>query len=402
MAKTKFPSVYTDKNGQFYYEVSLGTNQITGARIKKKSNADSNGKKFCSAKDAYKESIRVKNDFFQSNAYSNHDMTYEQFMNTTYLPYYQAEVASQTYSARQPAFKILMNRFGKKKLKDISIRGVQNFRTWLLSEKGANYSQGYASLVFGVFRKSLDFAVAMQYLDENISKEVKAIPKGKNIAKYWTKRDFEAVISNICIEKYYEHCCFVVLWLYFCTGVRVNEGTALWWDAIDFEKKEMRVSHMLVLKNKKNWKRQNHTKTDAGLRTISLDDDTIEILKAWKKRQSEMCKSQFVLSYDGNPMIKSTLSRIVKRYAKIADVSTIQVKELRHSHVSYLINELNASVLIVSKRLGHASPEITLRHYAHMWTGVDRELANQMTGVIKIRHSEKTRLKFNGNQSVIR
>lgn len=402
MAKTNFQDVYIDDKGQFYYEVSLGNDKITGERIKKKARKDSNGKKFTTAKEAYTEAIRVKNDYLQSDGYSNYDMTYEQFMNTVYLPYYQSEVSEHTYATRQPSLKIVINRFGKKKLKDITVREVQNFRTWLLSKKGGNYSQAYAGLTFGTFRKSLDFAVDMQYLQKNVSMKVKAIPKGKSIAEYWTKADFEEVISNICISDFYEHMCFVMLWLYFCTGVRVNEGTAIWWNDIDFEKKELRVAHMLIMTNKNNWQRQNHTKTDAGLRIITLDDDTIQILKAWKERQSELGKINFVLSYDGNPMLKSTISRIIKRYAKLANVPLIQAKGLRHSHASYLINELNASVLIVSKRLGHSSPEITLKHYAHMWSGVDKELANEMTGLINIQHAENTKVNFNGNQAILR
>lgn len=402
MAKTNFQDVYIDDKDQFYYEVSLGNDKITGKRIKKKSRKDSNGKKFTTAKEAYTEAIRVKNDYLQSDGYSNYDMTYEQFMNTVYLPYYQSEVSEHTYATRQSSLKIVFNRFGKKKLKDITVREVQNFRTWLLAKNGGNYSQAYAGLTFGTFRKSLDFAVDMQYLQKNVSMKVKSIPKGKSIAEYWTKNDFEEVISNICISDFYEHLCFVMLWLYFCTGVRVNEGTAIWWNDIDFEKKELRVAHMLIMTNKNNWQRQNHTKTDAGLRTITLDDDPIQILKAWKERQSELGKVNFVLSYDGNPMLKSTISRIIKRYAKLANVPLIQAKGLRHSHASYLINELNASVLIVSKRLGHSSPEITLKHYAHMWSGVDKELANEMTGLINIQHAKNTKVNFNGNQAILR
>ena len=400
MPKTNFQDVYVDPKGQFYYEVSLGTDRITGKRIKKKARKNAKGKKFTTAKEAYVEAIRVKNEYLQSNGYSNYDMTYEQFMNSTYLPYYQSEVSQHTYSTRQPALKILIKRFGKKKLKDISIRDVQSFRTWLLSKNGGNYSQAYASLTFGTFRKSLNFAVDMQYLDSNVAMKVKAIPKGKTVAEYWTKQEFERVISNICIDDFYEHLCFVLLWLYFCTGVRVNEGTALWWDDVNFSKKELRVSHMLIIKNKSIWKRQNHTKTDSGLRTISLDDDTIKILKTWHDRQQKLGSIKFILSYDGNPMLKSTISRIIKRYAKLADVPEIQAKGLRHSHASYLINELNASVLIVSKRLGHSSPEITLKHYAHLWSGVDKEIAKDMTGLITIKHAPKTKLKFNGNQSL--
>lgn len=402
MAKTNFQDVYVDNKGQFYYEVSLGNDKITGKRIKKKSRKDANGKKFISAKKAYTEAIRIKNDYLQSQGYSNYDMTYEQFMNTTYLPYYKSEVTEHTYSTRQPSLNIIIKRFGKKKLKDISIRDVQNFRTWLLSEKGANYSNAYASLTFGTFRKSLDFAVDMQYLDSNVSRKIKAIPKGKTAIEYWTKEDFEKIISTICISDFYEHLCFVMLWLYFCTGLRVNEGTALWWNDIDLSKEELRVSHMLIAKTKTDWVRQNRTKTDSGLRIISLDDDTVEILREWKKRQSKLVKTNFVLSYDCNPMIKSTISRIIKRYAKLADVPPIQTKGLRHSHASYLINELNASVLIVSKRLGHSSPEITLKHYAHLWSGVDKELASEMAGLIRIKHADKTRIHFNGNQALLR
>ncbi|MDI1473150.1 tyrosine-type recombinase/integrase [Streptococcus taonis] len=402
MAKTSFQDVYIDNKGQFYYEVSLGNDKITGKRIKKKGRRNSNGKKFTTAKEAYTEAIRIKSDYLQSEGYYNYDMTYEQYMNTVYLPYYQSEVSEHTYATRKPVIKLIINRFRKKKLKDITVREIQNFRTWLLSKKGANYSQAYAGLTFGTFRKSLDFAVDMQYLQKNVSLKVKAIPKGKTVAEYWTKNDFEEVISNICISDFYEHLCFVMLWLYFCTGVRVNEGTAIWWNDIDFDKKELRVSHMLIMLNKNNWQRQNHTKTDSGLRIISLDDDTIQILKAWKERQSKLGKVNFVLSYDGNPMLKSTISRIIKRYAKLANVPLIQAKGLRHSHASYLINELNASVLIVSKRLGHSSPEITLKHYAHMWSGVDKELANEMTGLINIRYAENTKINFNGNQALLR
>ena len=163
-------------------------------------------------------------------------MTYEQFMNTVYLPYYQSEVSEHTYATRQPSLKNCFQSIWEEKLKDITVREVQNFRTWLLAKNGGNYSQAYAGLTFGTFRKSLDFAVDMQYLQKNVSMKVNLFQKGKVSLSIGQKNDFEEVISNICISDFYEHLCFV-MWLYFCTGVRVNEGTAIWWNDIDFEKK---------------------------------------------------------------------------------------------------------------------------------------------------------------------
>ncbi len=115
----------------------------------------------------------------------------------------------------------------------------------------------------------------MQYLEVNISKKVKAIPKGKAVVPYWTKTEFEKVISVICLDVFYEHLCFVMLWTYFMARIHVNEGTVLWWEDIDFKNKRLRVHHSLYLKNKNDWKRKAYKRTDNGKRIISLDEDTI-------------------------------------------------------------------------------------------------------------------------------
>jgi integrase len=90
--------------------------------------------------------------------------------------------------------------------------------------------------------------------------------------------------------------------------------------------------------------------------------------------------------------------RIIRRYAKKAGVQPIQGKELRHSHVSYLINELNADVLTISRRLGHSGPDITLKYYAHMWNRNDEGLINDMANGIDIDNSQAKPLDFSGNQ----
>lgn len=386
--------------GNNFYETELGTDRITGKRLRKKGRTNQQGRKFTSALQAYKELVRVKNEYHKANGYGNYHMTYGQFMDTVYIPAYETEVEESTFYVRKRTLESMRDRFYNIELRSLTVEDVQRYRTWLLSDKGAGYPQAYASLVFGMFRKSLDMAVDMQYLEMNVSKKVKAIPKGKAVVPYWTKKEFEKVISVICLDDFYEHLCFVMLWVYFMTGVRVNEGTALWWEDVDFKNKRLRVHHSLYLRNKSNWQRKNYTKTEDGKRIISLDNDTIEILKVWKERQAKIGIDDFIFSYDGTPMIKSTIGRIIQRYAKLANVHRIQAKGLRHSHASYLINEFNISVLILSKRMGHSSPEITLKHYSHMWSGVDELIAEEMTGNINIRTAKKSGISFNGNQAV--
>lgn len=110
---------------------------------------------------------------------------------------------------------------------------------------------------------------------------------------------------------------------------------------------------------------------------------------------------QFILSYTDVPLYRSTVQRIIGRYAKLAKVHPIHGKGLRHSHVSYLINEFNADILVVSQRLGHSSQEFTLKHYAHLWSRNDEGIAKQMTGNIQFTFATESKIpNFSGNQAV--
>ncbi|WP_314159850.1 site-specific integrase [uncultured Gemella sp.] len=402
--KTKYAGIYIDDKGNFFYQTELGIDKMTGKRIRKKGRKDKNGKKFSSANEANRELIRIKNEYMENRGYSNYRMTYKQYMNNIYIPYYKTTVSKHTFSIRRKILETIRDRFSNTMLRSISLEQVQNYRMWLLSDEedgGAGFSQSYASLIFGTFRKSLDFALTMGYVEQNISKRVEAIPKGKATVPYWTKSEFEAVISKIYIGNTYEHLNFIMLWIYFMTGIRVNEGCALRWNDVDFKNKKLRIHNMLIIQSKEDWTINPYTKTKNGRRTISLDSDTISILKKWKKTQKTIGlgnEDDFIFSYDGLPMIKSTISRIIARYSKLAGVKKIQAKGLRHSHASYLINEFNISILILCKRLGHSSPEITLKHYSHLWTGADEHIALEMEGNIVYNRPKKSLINFNGNQ----
>ncbi|EKG8799062.1 tyrosine-type recombinase/integrase, partial [Enterococcus faecalis] len=161
---------------------------------------------------------------------------------------------------------------------------------------------------------------------------------------------------------------------------------------------QIRVYHNLDFINSNIWTRKTKMKTEAGRRIISLDDDTISVLKAWKKHQEFMGKYEFVISYTGAPLGKSTINRIVRRHARLGHVKEIQPKGLRHSHASLLINELNANPLAVQKRLGHSDIQITLGTYSHLYPTIDREVADNLKNIIKIKTSTKSLINWNGNQ----
>lgn len=172
--KTKYTGVYVDDKGNFFYQTELGIDKITGKRIRKKGRKDKNGNQFSSAFEAYKELTRIKNEYHEAQGYSNYRMTYEQYMNNIYIPYYKTTVSKHTFSIRKKILETIRDRFSSTMLRSISLEQVQNYRMWLLTDEedgGAGFSQSYASLIFGSFRKSLDYALEMGYIETNISKK---------------------------------------------------------------------------------------------------------------------------------------------------------------------------------------------------------------------------------------
>ncbi|WP_304651746.1 site-specific integrase [uncultured Ligilactobacillus sp.] len=398
MKKTKYPNVYQDDKGNFFYQIFLGRD-ISGKQKFKKGRKDEKGRPFTSARLAYIEAIRLKNEYLEENGSVVYRMTYRSFMTNKFIPKYSGDVEESTFSTHKKAFEYAISKLGDKLLEDITVMDCEEYRTWLLTESG--FSKSYCSMVYIAFRQSLDYAVTLGILKNNVSMQTKSISKGKSVVKYWNKDQFEAVLSKIYVNDYYEHFCFILIWLYFMTGVRVSEGLALRWADIDLKNSRMRVHHTLDFKNKSNYTIKPYTKTSSGKRMISLDNDTVDYLREWQRIQLNHGVKNFVMSYDDTPMVRSTISRIIKKYAKLAEVPQIEAKGLRHSHVSYLINEFNADVLTVSRRLGHSSPDITLKHYSHLWRRNDDMLAEMMTGNIKFKFSEEKKINFNGNQFIM-
>ncbi len=73
---------------------------------------------------------------------------------------------------------------------------------------------------------------------------------------------------------------------------------------------------------------------------------------------------------------KSYLHHELNRGSKAAGVKRIRMHDLRHSHVSLLI-EKGFSALAIAERVGHESIRITYK-YAHLFPSKGVEIANSL------------------------
>jgi len=77
------------------------------------------------------------------------------------------------------------------------------------------------------------------------------------------------------------------------------------------------------------------------------------------------------------PVTKSYLHKEMNRGCKETGVKRIRVHDVRHSHVSLLI-EMGFSVVAIADRVGHESIDITYR-YAHMFPTKQLEIIEKLT-----------------------
>ncbi|EEU18668.1 site-specific integrase [Lactobacillus crispatus] len=392
--KTRYPNVYQDKNGKYFYQIFVGTD-ANGKKKLKKGRRDALKHPFSSAYQAYKEAQRVQALYANVSA---DNISYASFMKDRYLPKYRGDVEASTYDTHNLMMLKGVDFLGEIKLKDIKVIDCEKYRTWLLTDSG--FSRNYASVIYTAFRQSLDYAVEIGLIASNPSLKTKSIPKGRNIENYWTMPEFEKVLASINTDTFYEELIYVTFLFYYRIGCRVNEGFALRWSDIDLINGKVRFINNLHYSSKLNYELVPYLKNDASRRTVTIDAELLEVLKKWKKEQAKYNIHDFVFSCDNCPLNKSTLSVWLKRYSKLAGVSRINGRGLRHSNASYLIAELGADVLTVSHRLGHKTPMTTLKYYAHMFSNNDIELASKMEGSMNIKPAQHSKVQFNGNQHI--
>jgi integrase len=83
----------------------------------------------------------------------------------------------------------------------------------------------------------------------------------------------------------------------------------------------------------------------------------------------------------GGPISPGGFSAEWRDVADAIGLAGVPLHSLRHTHASQLI-DAGVDVVTISKRLGHASPAITLRVYAHLYRKDDGKAAEAINAAL--------------------
>ena len=157
-------------------------------------------------------------------------------------------------------------------------------------------------------------------------------------------------------------------------GLRRGEILALRWRDFDPERKTLAVKS--ALEETAAGIEFKTPKSQAGVREITLPDIVVETLSAYRRQQLEQRlalglgkltgDALIFARLDGGPQSPHGLSAEWSKAAASLGLGSVTFHALRHTHACQLIGA-GIDVVKISKRLGHASPTITLDVYAHLF-----------------------------------
>ena len=168
------------------------------------------------------------------------------------------------------------------------------------------------------------------------------------------------------------------------TGARRGEALALRWGDVDFQRSSIKIERSL--EQTKGSLRVKSPKTKNGRRSVSISPWLAAELRSHRARQDERRLSLGLgRGPDESPVFAAwngeyrSPSRLSQDFAEAMGTLKIEctLHGLRHTHVSKLI-AAGLDVLTISRRIGHASPAITLNVYSHMFANTDTRAAEIM------------------------
>jgi len=306
---------------------------------------------------------------FQMQTAADMDMTFEAFVEL-YTKDVKPRLKENTWLTKENIIqKKILPYFGKRKISEITTKDVIAWQNELLAyrnEQRNPYSQTYLKTLHNQLSAIFNHAVRFYELRSNPA--AKAGNMGTEERKemlFWTKAEYQR-FAEAMMDKPLSYYAFEML--YWC-GIREGELLALTPGDFDFEKQTVSIS-----KSYQRIKGQDvitDPKTAKSNRVIQMPAFLCEEMEDYIKSLYAVEPTDRIFA-----VTKSYLHREMDRGAKEAGVKRIRIHDLRHSHISLLI-DMGFTALAIADRVGHESIDITYQ-YARLFLSKQTEMADRL------------------------
>ncbi len=297
------------------------------------------------------------------------DMTFASFFEQ-YTADMQTRIKENTWATKEHIIRTkIIPYFGKQKMSSITAQQIITWQSELMNYKDENrksFSPVYLKTINNQLSAIFNHAVKYYNLRENPCKKAGSMGKKKNREMlFWTKEEY-LKFAEVMMDKPLSYYAFEML--YWC-GICEGELLALTPSDFDFEKNTVSIN--------KSYQRLNGQdlittpKTEKSNRVIKMPQFLADEMKDYLKMLYDVGENERMFT-----ITKSYLHREMDRGAKEAGVKRIRIHDIRHSHVSHLI-DMGFSAIAIADRVGHESIDITY-NYAHLFPSKQTEMADKL------------------------
>lgn len=274
--------------------------------------------------------------------------------------------------------KHILPVLGNIKLSNLTLEKIEKYQHDLLTvnkQNGEVLKNSTLELIQKELKSLLAFAYEKSYI-KNMHilsfKKVINIDESKKEVDFWQPEEFYKFIEVV------DDIVYLTLFnvLYWC-GLRIGEALALNWNDIDFNKKTIRIN-----KSYSDYKhRITNPKTQNSYRTVIMPDkcfDAVSKLFEHDKQIIGFDNQKYIFHFE-KPLNQDTIKIRKDRWIAKAHVKRIRIHDLRHSHVSLLIN-LGFSAFDIAKRLGH-SVDMVNNVYGHWFQNAQNKMVDKLNNM---------------------
>ena len=297
------------------------------------------------------------------------NMTFESFV-ALYEKDIKPKLKLNTWLTKESIIKKkILPYFRKRKLSEITAKDIidwQNEIRELTDCHGKPLSITYLKTVHN--QLSAIFNHAIRYYGLQVNPAQRAGNMGYEERKemlFWTREEYTK-FSEAMMDKPISFYAFEML--YWC-GIREGELLALTPADFNFEKSTVSIN-----KSYQRIKKQDvitTPKTKKSIRVIQMPSFLCEEIQEYLKMFYSAKSDSRIF-----PISKNYLHREMDRGCTETGVKRIRVHDLRHSHISLLI-DMGFTALAIADRVGHESIDITYR-YAHLFPTRQMEMADKL------------------------
>jgi integrase len=277
---------------------------------------------------------------------------------------------------------------GAKLLPKLRPLDIEEWHTALRTKGRADGEGGITARTIGHAHRVLSKALSDALTNELVTKNVASTKSAPKVTEeeMVIVQDVPRFVAKLAQHERLRPLAMVALF----TGMRLGEVLALRWINVDLDNAVIHVREAIE-RTVTHGIRFKPPKSKAGRRNITLPDILINTLREYRKSQLELRMrvgagrlpddALLFADIDGNLQPSNAISTIWGDFAKRIGMPEITFHALRHTHASQLI-DAGVDIVTISKRLGHAKPDITLRVYAHLFRNDDRRAANAINSIL--------------------